>query len=138
MLHQLFKLCLFLPVRYFDQSGLTLQEKRNSEQETDDKRQVKCRGCGKIVTSQQHAIEVNNAHQHRYMNPAGIYFSIVLYASANLELHGTPSEEHSWFAGYGWTIALCPDCQQHLGWQFNGRDSHIFYALIRERIVLEN
>lgn len=27
-------------------------------------------------------------------------------------------EEHSWFPGYAWRLAVCPQCGAHMGWTF--------------------
>lgn len=27
-------------------------------------------------------------------------------------------EEHSWFPGYAWRLAVCPQCGAHVGWSF--------------------
>jgi cereblon len=31
---------------------------------------------------------------------------------------GRPEVRDSWFPGYAWTIAICKNCQEHLGWKF--------------------
>ena len=33
-------------------------------------------------------------------------------------LQGRASSEASWFPGFYWTIACCPNCFSHLGWRF--------------------
>ncbi|XP_022788151.1 uncharacterized protein LOC111328060 isoform X3 [Stylophora pistillata] len=33
----------------------------------------------------------------------------------------TAFEEHSWFPGYAWRVAVCPQCGAHMGWSFEHR-----------------
>ena len=52
-----------------------------------------------------------------FVNPSGYVHDIVAIrhiAPEKLMLLGRPSQEHSWFPGYAWTIANCGACGQHL------------------------
>ncbi|XP_020619379.1 protein cereblon-like isoform X3 [Orbicella faveolata] len=58
-----------------------------------------------------------------FKNPHGQHFELVTATSANIKGHGEAFEEHSWFPGYAWRIAVCPQCGAHMGWSFE--DDHI-------------
>ncbi|XP_022162806.1 protein cereblon-like [Myzus persicae] len=47
---------------------------------------------------------------------------------------GSPSTECCWFPGYKWTIILCPNCHNHLGWSYMADENlsltpRLFYGL---------
>lgn len=46
-----------------------------------------------------------------------VTFSAV--APRHIMLHGAPSTECSWFAGYAWQICSCARCHRHLGWRYS-------------------
>lgn len=59
----------------------------------------------------------------------------------SIHLHGAPTLEFSWFPGYTWQLALCGQCNAHLGWKFvAGPDSNLmprkFYGLAGRSIAL--
>ena len=54
-----------------------------------------------------------------FVNPGGVvHETATFYKATNLALVGSKSEEHSWFPGYAWTIAVCARCRGHIGWRF--------------------
>lgn len=95
---------------------------------------VRCSACGHEVAHPGDAIRVEGAHEHRFRNPAGWSFQVVCFKFApGCAARGAPVDEHSWFAGHTWRLALCSACGQHLGWWFEGRSS--FAGLIRTRLL---
>ena len=47
---------------------------------------------------------------------------------------GEPTREHTWFTGFAWRIALCAQCQAHLGWRFQNENEY-FHGLIINRLT---
>ena len=99
---------------------------------------VRCRQCRTVITQATSAIEMAGSHQHALTNPAGIRFIVLVYRHANCELTGTPTEEYSWFSGYAWQMALCLQCNTHLGWYYSHGQFPDFYGLIAPRLLLES
>ena len=96
---------------------------------------IRCAACGHIVTSRESAIAVDGRHDHRCINPHGIFFDIGCYREApGVMTVGMPESYFSWFRGTAWQIALCGACHVHLGWSFTGRDAP-FVGLIQDRVV---
>lgn len=93
-----------------------------------------CRACDHAVTRRGAALEVAGAHEHTFANPAGIVFRIGCFAEAACTVVGTPTLEHTWFAGHRWAIAHCAGCGEHLGWRFASATSG-FFGLILDRLV---
>jgi cereblon len=56
-----------------------------------------------------------------YCNPAG-YIHETLTVTKTLDgavrMVDRASVEFSWFPGYAWQIAICSNCQTHVGWRF--------------------
>jgi hypothetical protein len=93
-----------------------------------------CRACGHSVTSTSDRIELQGAHDHRKTNPAGAAFHIGCFRQApGATGRGPAFEEHTWFAGYAWQIAVCAGCGGQLGWVFHAKASR-FYGLILNRL----
>ncbi|XP_022788152.1 protein cereblon homolog isoform X4 [Stylophora pistillata] len=68
-----------------------------------------CRRCGQDITV---VANLNNLGQH---------FELITVTSANVKSLGEAFEEHSWFPGYAWRVAVCPQCGAHMGWSFEHR-----------------
>jgi hypothetical protein len=93
-----------------------------------------CRACGHDVTSTSERIAMQGAHDHRKTNPAGYTFHVGCFRRApGAPGRGPVSEEHTWFAGYAWQIAVCAGCGGQLGWLFHAEASR-FHGLILERL----
>lgn len=97
-------------------------------------RHYHCAACTTRIARDDSAIEVAGAHRHRFANPAGVDFEIGCFAEAACRVDGTPTLDHTWFAGRAWSYALCSNCREHLGWCFEG-DGERFFGLILARLV---
>ena len=93
-----------------------------------------CAACTTRVADEDAVIEVAGAHRHRFVNPAGVAFEIGCFAEARCRVDGAPTREHTWFAGFAWSYALCANCRAHLGWCYEG-DGARFFGLILPRLV---
>lgn len=78
-----------------------------------------CSNCGGLITSSDRLLAVNGSHRHLFVNPAGIECRFYTFASCPGSIAtGIPTEEDSWFEGYGWHLAFCRVCGLHLGWHY--------------------
>jgi hypothetical protein len=95
--------------------------------------------CGGRLAPERARIEVGGRHQHEFMNPSGLRFVIVCYATApGCVPEGERSTVWTWFPGRAWQIALCKTCGAHVGWSFHApasADGGGFHGLIRDRIA---
>jgi len=127
------------PKRWARQGGerrLSPEPVRQDQPEHRDERQqaLRCAHCGHAITQRQQAIAVSGGHEHTFVNPAGMVFTVRLFRhTPGCRFQGSPSSEFSWFPGYLWRLALCGGCAQHLGWLFQGADDE-FTALIAAAI----
>ncbi|MCP4043747.1 MAG: hypothetical protein GY731_17620 [Gammaproteobacteria bacterium] len=98
---------------------------------TKKEKNLRCAKCGHPITRETARITVNSAHEHGFINPSGFSFHIGCFSEApGCGLVGEATDEHSWFPGYTWRIALCAGCGIHLGWDFHSAGSDRFYGLI--------
>jgi hypothetical protein len=96
---------------------------------------ILCGNCGNIVTGPEQIITVNDHHKHTFLNPVGLIFQIGCFSHANGCLIDEQfTLENTWFAGFSWSISMCSDCLEHLGW-FYQKDEHHFFGLILDRLV---
>ena len=94
-----------------------------------------CAACHAAITRHDAAIEVNGAHAHTFLNPAGEVYRIRCFSSAPGALSaGEESDYWTWFAGHRWQACFCHVCLEHLGWRFTGTGAP-FFGLIHERIL---
>lgn len=106
-----------------------------SDFETAGEQTILCGRCLQKVTSPDMAVAVNGRHLHHFTNPAGIAFWIRCFSRATgLVILGMPEKEHTWFPGYGWSVAFCTSCSLHLGWFYQSEDN-TFFGLIRDNLV---
>ena len=118
-----------------DKTPIDEQEDRIDAEERDP---VRCSGCGNPVAEPEAVVSIGGEPPVRVqVNPHGVAFEVVTLSQAGgLVYVGTPQAEHSWFAGYAWTIACCASCSAHLGWRFDpvaGGTS--FHGLVVGRIT---
>jgi hypothetical protein len=95
-----------------------------------------CAACGAAITHRRNAIDVAGAHEHTFVNPAGIIFPIRCFRAApGCRELGTFTEEFSWFPGFAWRYAFCAACREHLGWVYAAAAGGVFYGFIAEKLV---
>lgn len=96
-------------------------------------RPLVCSNCGQRISAEDLRIEISGAHSHSCTNPHGIVFRIGCFSRApGCSTLGPASLEYTWFPGHRWQVAVCSNCQFHLGWRFRGEDN--FYGLILARL----
>ncbi len=103
---------------------------------TQDDDSVFCAACGHLVSRGRFRLRMNGGHEHAFTNPAGYVFPVVCYKEApGAGSTGDPTEEHTWFPGFGWRVVHCRGCTRHLGWQFSGTSAPaVFFGLIKPRL----
>lgn len=99
-----------------------------------------CGHCGRYVTSKDDIFSMSSSGPlAAYVNPKGyVHDTITAMKAENIELNGKPVYENSWFPGYGWTIAQCRDCGNHLGWRFTTKENlkpQVFWGLTRSSLI---
>lgn len=93
-----------------------------------------CAACRARIAPRSAVFAVDGQTDHVRHNPHGLVFHIrCLRRAPGARAIGVATTDHTWFAGYGWRIALCGGCGVHLGWGFEGPDR--FWGLIAERLV---
>lgn len=122
----------------FDPKGALTQEQQVGARVEDQAQQEKrlfCAVCRHPITHQDERIEVNGGHQHRCTNPGGYTFHIGCFHEAGgCVAVGQATDAYTWFKGYGWRVAMCASCEQHLGWRFQGPADY-FHGLILDRLT---
>ena len=102
----------------------------------DDDAAVLCLACDQLITDLRQRIHVQDAHEHRFMNPGGYLFHIGCFAQAiGCRVIGPDSFEYPWFAGFAWRCAHCGGCGRQLGWQFRSASGESsFFGLVLDRL----
>ena len=96
-----------------------------------------CDACEQLITDVRHRIQVQDAHEHRFMNPGGFLYHIGCFAEAvGCVTVGPDSAEYPWFPGFDWSCAHCGGCGRQLGWRFRDAGGHVFYGLVLDRLRL--
>jgi hypothetical protein len=110
-----------------------------SREKRREKRGVFCAACGLHVADPDDRMAVDGSVTHACANPAGIIFRFDTFRTADgCLVHGEPTKDFSWFAGFAWSYAICGRCFVHLGWRFTplgpGSDAMPFFALIADAV----
>lgn len=114
-------------------NGPALQEKVKKTAQSE--RAIKCKTCGWTITAENQKTAINDSHTHTFFNPAGIVFELACFHKApGCLVAGEATTEFTWFSGYLWRYALCQNCQNHLGWFYEGRDRS-FFGLILQNLT---
>lgn len=114
------------------------KEALHEEEKPGHGKAVRCAYCKSVITYQGNAESIQGRHIHSFVNPAGYEFTIGCYRRAWCRIMGLPMLEWSWFNGHTWQYAMCPQCQEHLGWFYHTvHDNNAFYGLILDRLIIE-
>jgi hypothetical protein len=93
-----------------------------------------CAWCLNRVANEQDRFKFNGQDEFSFSNPDGIRFEIITFSQAvGCTSSGTPTVEHTWFAGHAWSFCLCDSCGKQLGWHYAGK--YDFVGLIKTRLV---
>jgi len=112
----------------------TLRPRPVRTEDADGGGALACARCLARVTRTGERISVGGGHEHTFANPEGYSYRIGCFARAAVVAVGGSSAYWTWFQGFRWTIELCGDCGEHLGWLFRSADSE-FHGLILDRLV---
>lgn len=103
-----------------------------------------CLACEQLITDLGQRIQVQDAHEHRFMNPGGFLFHIGCFAQAvGCRVIGPDSWEYPWFPGFAWRCAHCGGCGRQLGWSFRDPDAApavqaAFFGLVLDRLQVRD
>ena len=93
-----------------------------------------CAACSHVIGHVQDRIEVQGSFDHTCTNPFGVVHHFGCHREApGCAIRGPSQAADSWFQGFHWRLALCANCNTHMGWLFERQDDH-FYGLILDRI----
>jgi len=100
----------------------------------------RCSACESVITYADRLIAVLGIKRHGFTNPAGVFCDFFTFSSCPGAITlGNPTEEYSWFYGYGWSLALCQSCSSHLGWHYKAtsrlRGVPEFWGILVQRIL---
>lgn len=109
----------------------------NGPEKKENKKNILCKTCGKMITSDEEGIAINGSHEHTFMNPRGLVFHIGCFSGAdNCHIMGAPTGEYTWFPGFLWCYVVCTGCLTHLGWHYQSGGGG-FFGLILDHLVRE-
>lgn len=114
---------------------LDSSSKKKTRTEPRKEKNILCKNCSQIITTDRHKLEVNGSFKHKFTNPAGIVFLIgCFYPADGCFTNGELTGEYTWFEGYEWCFAHCSRCFRQLGWFYlSGRGA--FYGLILDHLM---
>jgi hypothetical protein len=128
-------------VKHGAETGAGTAAERADDAETGASREpsVRCAACRARVAPTAARAVVAGAHEHTFMNPAGLRFVVWCFAAApGTVSDGERSTVWTWFPGHAWQVALCRSCGAHLGWSFHaiGGAPTSFWGLVRDRLLV--
>ena len=116
----------------------TILEKEAGERLPEEEEYILCRQCRQAITKPAERTAMQGSHRHTFANPHGVVFEIGCFRSAKgCGYAGAASDEFSWFAGYGWRVAVCLVCLTLLGWFFSSPGKESFHGLILDRLITQ-
>ena len=117
----------------FEDSATSIEENASPSEE---ELWIVCRQCAQRLSRPSERISIGGSHNHTFANPNGVVFEIGCYNMvAGCSFIGPPSYEFPWFGGHSWQIAICANCQSHIGWIFRAQGGAQFFGLILDRIM---
>ena len=106
-----------------------------TEDDVRDRGSLVCAVCARRITDEAYRIERGGAHDHTFVNPAGVVHRVACFATATGCSYLSAAETaFSWFPGHRWQIATCGGCGAHLGWIFRGEAGESFHGLVADAL----
>jgi len=99
-----------------------------------------CTVCGGLITHSDRLVAIGGRNRHFYVNPSGVECDFHTFdACPGAMALGEAIEAHTWFSGYGWRMAFCRVCGQHLGWHYEAVSRsmrpHGFWGILASLLV---
>jgi len=109
--------------------------RQRSDRAPSQEKKVYCIQCRHTVSALADRMHINGRRGGIFSNAYGIEFRVECFRAApGCLVIGRVTDEHTWFKGYGWTIALCASCREHLGWRYSAPERPAFFGLIIDRL----
>jgi hypothetical protein len=101
---------------------------------------ILCGSCRARIALEAWTLDEGSHAPLFFSNPHGHAFQLILVTKTEGMLHdGVFTADHTWFAGYEWSVGVCGTCRSHLGWQYRALRPDLgrweFAALSREQVV---
>jgi hypothetical protein len=123
---------------FFDPESDKRRERRLErffQRKPEKARRLHCSGCRAVITREDERTRIDGGHEFSFTNPHGYLFHIGCFRQVpGCESIGDGNFAHAWFPGYAWTVAVCGNCRQHVGWYFRSEHDE-FYGLILKRLM---
>lgn len=118
-----------------DKKKKRFTETRDQTEEQEEK-YILCKNCENKITLPNKQIEVGGLFEHTFLNPGGHVFRIGCFFEAEgCTAVGVPTAEWTWFEGFEWQVAICNQCNSHLGWFYRSMDDRNFFGLILDLLI---
>ena len=106
-----------------------------AEQRTAGESWLVCKACGSFVAERRARVNMDGAHVHTFINPAGAIYRVGCFSDApGLRAIGEASGLWTWFPGFEWQVGICRACYEHLGWSYRNSRAR-FVALIMDKVA---
>jgi cereblon len=119
---------------------LSLTDPKILEKTTEGEEAFLCFLCKTKITEKKFLISISDGTPfHSFTNPYGIAFNVMTVSYCEMVVEASERVlEHTWFPGYDWSILICANCREHLGWKYHSSDQQPsnFYALIRGKLIM--
>lgn len=110
--------------------------KTKDQPEEREEKYILCKHCENKITLPNKQIEVGGDFEHTFLNPGAHVFRIGCFFEAEgCSAVGVPTVEWTWFDGFEWQVAICNQCNSHLGWFYRSRDERNFFGLILDLLI---
>lgn len=96
-----------------------------------------CAACSHVIGHVADRIEVGGTFAHTCTNPFGFVHRFGCHREApGCAISGERQAADSWFEGFSWRLAVCGNCNVHMGWLFENARRQ-FFGLILDRIQVD-
>jgi hypothetical protein len=113
-----------------------VQTEIKDQTDEQEEKHILCKQCENKITQPDQRIEVAGAFEHTFLNPGGYVFRISCFQSADGCISfGVPTKDWTWFEGFEWQVAICNQCNAHLGWFYRSSEEQNFFGLIQDLLV---
>lgn len=110
----------------------------NTAEKTKEKEEkyILCKQCENRISHPSNRMEMDGIFEHTFLNPGGHVFRIGCFEAADgCMALGVPTSDWTWFEGFEWQVAICGQCNIHLGWFYRSMNDQNFYGLILDLLI---